>query len=58
MLNNVLLKTLLRSTSITNRLRYEKDKKQRSKLKGSLAGQIILYILLFLFCKQKLISII
>lgn len=50
MLNNVLLKTLLRSTSITNRLRYEKDKKQRSKLKGSLAGQIILYILLFLFC--------
>ena len=49
MQSNILLKTLLRSTSLWNRLRNEKDKKARSKIKGSIAGTIILYVLLVAF---------
>lgn len=50
MQSNVLLKNLLLSTSLTNRIRHEKDKKIRGKHIGSLVGIVILDLVILGYC--------
>ncbi len=50
MSNNVLLKTLLLSTSSINQIKYETDKKKRGKVVGQLVGKLILYAMFLGFC--------
>ncbi len=48
--NIVLLRNLLLSTSLTNRYKYCKDKKKKSKIAGGMVGNVILYIMLISYC--------
>ena len=45
----ILLRTLLRSTSRFNILKFEKDGKKRGKIIGSFVGIILLYVMLVLY---------
>ena len=48
--SSVLLKTLLKSTSIINILKTSKDKKKRGRIIGGIIGAIIIYLMLGAYC--------
>ena len=45
----LLLRTLLRSTSLRNIYKYTKDKKKKSRIVGNFIGMFILYLLLMAY---------
>ena len=48
--NAVLLKTLLKSTSIINILKTSKDKKRKGRLIGGIVGMALLYAMIVFYC--------